>query len=102
MLLRHADAVAERLALAEQDLAALSGLTAGQVRVAAFPTAAAVLLPPVLADLLGRAPGLDVRFVELEPPEAEAAVRSGDAAGTVITSGNSANRPTPRKSRTGS
>ena len=79
VLLRHADAVAERLAAAEQDLAALSGLVAGQVRVGAFPTAAAVLLPPVLADLLGRAPRLDVRFVELEPPEAEAAVRSGEA-----------------------
>jgi DNA-binding transcriptional LysR family regulator len=77
-LMRHADAVAERLALADQDLAALSGLAAGQVRVAAFPTAAAVLLPPVLADLLTRAPGLDVRFVELEPPEAEAAVRGGE------------------------
>ena len=78
VLLRHADAVAERLAAAEQDLAALAGLVAGQVRVGAFPTAAAVLLPPVLADLLGRAPRLDVRFVELEPPEAEAAVRSGE------------------------
>ena len=79
VLLRHADAVAERLAVAEQDLAALSGLSVGQVRLAAFPTAAAVLLPPVLAALLARAPGLDVRFVELEPPEAEAAVRSGEA-----------------------
>ncbi len=77
-LLRHADAVAEHLALAEQELAALAGLVTGQVRVAAFPTAAAALLPPALADLLDRAPGLDVRFVELEPPEAEAAVRGGE------------------------
>ncbi len=83
VLMRHADAIAERLAVAEQDLAALSGL-AGQVRVAAFPTAAAVLLPPVLADLLDRAPGLDVRFVEQEPPEAEAAVRSGEVDVAVV------------------
>ena len=79
VLLRHADAVAERLQAASQELAALSGLAAGQVRIAAFPTAAAVLLPPVLESLLARAPGLDVRFAELEPPEAEAAVRGGEA-----------------------
>lgn len=43
VLLRHADAVADRLDAAEQDLAALAGLQTGRVRVAAFPTAAAVL-----------------------------------------------------------
>ena len=79
VLLRHADAVADRLEAAEQDLAALAGLQTGRVRVAAFPTAAAVLLPPVLAALLEQAPGLDVRLAELEPPEAEAAVRDGSA-----------------------
>lgn len=79
VLLGHADAIADRLHAAEQDVAALTGLVAGLVRVTAFPTAAAVLLPPVLATLLERAPRLDVRFTELEPPEAEAAVRAGDA-----------------------
>ena len=79
VLLQHADAVADRLDAAEQDLAALAGLQTGRVRVAAFPTAAAVLLPPVLAALLQRAPRLDVRLTELEPPEAEAAVRDGSA-----------------------
>ena len=77
VLLRHADAVADRIEAAEQDLAALAGLQTGRVRVAAFPTACAVLLPPVLAALLQRAPGLDIRLDELEPPEAEAAVRDG-------------------------
>jgi len=79
VVLRHADAVADRLEAADQDLAALAGLQTGRVRVVAFPTAAAVLLPPVLAALLRRAPGLDVRLAELEPPEAEAAVRDGTA-----------------------
>jgi DNA-binding transcriptional LysR family regulator len=78
-VLLHADAIADRLEAAEQDLAALTGLESGRVRVAAFPTAAAVLLPPVLAALLGRAPGLEVHLEELEPPEAEAAVRDGAA-----------------------
>ena len=79
VLLGHADAVADRLEAAEQDLAALAGLQTGRVRIAAFPTAAAMLLPPVLVALLQRAPRLDVRLTELEPPEAEAAVRHGAA-----------------------
>jgi DNA-binding transcriptional LysR family regulator len=78
-LLLHADAIADRLEAAEQDLAALAGLEYGRVRVAAFPTAAAVLLPVVLSALLRRARGLDVHLVEVEPPEAEAAVRDGSA-----------------------
>jgi molybdate transport repressor ModE-like protein len=79
ILLRHADAIADRIEAANQNLAALSGLQTGLVRIVAFPTAAAVLLPPVLATLLQRAPGLNVRLTELEPPEAEAAVRIGSA-----------------------
>ena len=79
VVLRHADAIADRLDAAEQDLAALAGLQTGRVRIAAFPTAAAVLLPLVLAGLLARAPGLDIRLIELEPPEAEKAVRDGTA-----------------------
>jgi molybdate transport repressor ModE-like protein len=79
VLLRHAEAVADRLAAAEQEVAALTGLAAGVVRLVSFPTAAAVLVPPALAALRSRAPGLRVHFDELEPPEAEAAVRRGDA-----------------------
>lgn len=79
VLLGHAEAVADRLAAAEQEVAALAGLGAGVVRLAAFPTAAAVLLPPALVALRERAPALQVRFTELEPPEAEAAVRAGDS-----------------------
>lgn len=84
VLLAHAEAVAASLADAEEDVAALTGLLAGSVRVAAFPTAAAVLLPPALAALLADAPRLDVRFAELEPPEAEAAVREGTADVAVV------------------
>ena len=84
VVLRHADAVADRLEAAEHDLAALAGLRTGRVRVAAFPTAAAVLLPPVLAALLRQAPRLDVHLDECEPPEAEAAVRDGSADVAVV------------------
>jgi DNA-binding transcriptional LysR family regulator len=47
--------------------------------LSAFPTAAAVLLPPALVALRDRAPALQVHFTEEEPPEAETAVRTGEA-----------------------
>jgi DNA-binding transcriptional LysR family regulator len=77
-LLSHADAVAARLAAAEEDLRALRTLQAGTLRIAAFPSASATLVPPALARLAEAAPGLDVRLTELEPPDARAAVLAGD------------------------
>jgi DNA-binding transcriptional LysR family regulator len=78
-LLNHADALAARMVAAEAELEALATLQAGSLRLVAFPSAAAVLVPPVLAELTARAPDLDVRLTEAEPPEARAQIRSGDA-----------------------
>lgn len=79
LLARHAQDLAEVLRAAEEDLAALAGLVRGSVAVAAFPTATAVVVPEALAALAASAPGLEVRLAELEPPEAEDAVRAGRA-----------------------
>ncbi len=59
-------------------MAAIAGLRAGRVRLAAFPTAAAAFLPPAVAALHERAPDVAVTLVEAEPPAALAALRSGD------------------------
>lgn len=77
-LLSHADAVASRLAAAGQEMDALRTLRTGRLRLAAFPSAAAALLPTALGRMAAEAPGLDVRLTELEPPEALAAVLVGD------------------------
>ncbi|TNM61109.1 LysR family transcriptional regulator [Streptomyces sp. NP160] len=77
VLAARAEELAEVLRAAEEDLAALSGLVRGEVSLAAFPTASAVVVPRALAALAARAPGLSVRLTEAEPPEAEAAVREG-------------------------
>jgi DNA-binding transcriptional LysR family regulator len=45
------------------------------VRVAAFPSASATIVPRLLADLGRRHPGLSITYVEAEPPEAVALVR---------------------------
>jgi DNA-binding transcriptional LysR family regulator len=77
-LLAHADSVASRLAAAGEEMLALRTLRTGRLRLAAFPSAAAALIPPALARLTAAAPGLDVWLTELEPPEAVTAVLAGD------------------------
>ncbi len=83
-LLAHADALAARLHSAEEELAALATLRAGTVRLAAFPSASATLVPPALAELATSHPGLDVQLMEAEPPEALDRVRAGEADMAVV------------------
>ena len=78
-LLAHADAIASRLSAAQSELQAFASLEAGSLSLVAFPSAAAVLVPPALAVLESRAPALDVRLTTAEPAEALALVTSGDA-----------------------
>ena len=78
VLVRHADVVADRLAAAASEVAALRDLRSGTVRLAAFPSASSTLVPAALVSLAERHPGLDVRLAELEPPEALEALAAGE------------------------
>ncbi|WP_188195939.1 LysR family transcriptional regulator [Nonomuraea sp. SYSU D8015] len=77
-LLRHADAIATRVEAATADLDALVQLRAGTVRLAAFPSAGATLVPAAMSLLARRHPGLDVRLREAEPPQALGLLAAGD------------------------
>ncbi len=77
-LAAHAEAIAAQLHAAEEELADLTALRRGSVKFGTFPSAAAVLLPPVLARLARTAPDLDITFSELEPPDAVTALREGE------------------------
>lgn len=77
-LAAHAEAIAAQLHAAEEELADITALRRGTVRFGTFPSAAAVMLPPVLARLAKTAPDLEVTFDELEPPDAVIALREGD------------------------
>lgn len=77
-LAAHAEAIAAQLHAAEEELADITALRRGSVRFGTFPSAAAVILPPVLARLHESAPDLDVTFEELEPPDAVTALREGE------------------------
>ncbi len=75
VLARHAVTVTTALDAAAGELAELQGLRAGRVRVAAFPSASATLVPQLLARMAARHPEIGITYVEAEPPEAVAAVR---------------------------
>jgi DNA-binding transcriptional LysR family regulator len=77
-LVDHADAVLARLADAEEEVAAIAGLRAGRVRLAAFPSASATLVPGAFSALRARYAGIEVSLVEEEPPEALALLREGE------------------------
>lgn len=77
VLARHAPAVSSALQAAAGELDQLRGLTSARVRLAAFPSASATLVPRLLAELAAAHPGIMVTYVEAEPPEAVDAVRHG-------------------------
>ena len=66
-----------RLDAAENELAAYTGLRAGRLRLAAFPSALGTIVPAAAALLREYQPGVDLRLTEAEPPEALRMLRAG-------------------------
>lgn len=79
VLARHARTITRAFDAAAGELAELSGLRAGRVRLVGFPTASSTVVPRLLKDLAATRPALSVNYLEAEPPEAVEAVRAGDA-----------------------
>lgn len=79
VLERHAGAIATAMDAAAGELAQLSGLHTGTVRIAGFPSASPTIIPSLLAQMRLQGPGITITYVEAEPPEAVAAVRDGQA-----------------------
>jgi molybdate transport repressor ModE-like protein len=77
-LLARADAVAVQLHMAEEELADRTELRRGRVRLAAYPSAAATLVPRAMAGLRLHHPDVDVELTEAEPPEALTLLTAGD------------------------
>jgi DNA-binding transcriptional LysR family regulator len=83
-LLPHAEAMLDRLATARSDLEALRGLGGGRVRVGAFPTAVAALVPRALAGFREAYPDVGLSLVEGRTPELLDRLRAGDADVAVV------------------
>jgi DNA-binding transcriptional LysR family regulator len=78
VLVGHADALLERAARAEADLAAAAGTVAGRARIAGFQSVSLALALPALAALRESAPALRCELVEAEPEQALPALALGD------------------------
>jgi DNA-binding transcriptional LysR family regulator len=83
-LLPHAEAMLDRLVTARRDLDALHGLGAGRLRVGAFPTAVAALVPRALAAFHEAYPEVTLALVEGRTPVLLERLLSADADVAVV------------------
>ncbi len=84
VLARHGGAVTAAVDAASEEVAALTGLRTGRVRMVAFPSSSATLVPSALALLRERHPGVRVQLTEAEPPEALGELDTGRADVAVV------------------
>lgn len=77
-LVARTDRVLAELDAAEAELAADHGTVRGTVVIGAFPSAAAGLVAPAVADLYGRHPELSCPVMEREPEDGISGLRSGE------------------------
>jgi DNA-binding transcriptional LysR family regulator len=77
-LVRHADAILARLAEAEAELEAIAGVRGGRLRLAAFESAAASLMPLAIAAFRAGHPGVELSLIIAEPEQAFPLLRSGE------------------------
>jgi len=78
VLVEHAEALLERAARAEADLAAAAGTVAGRGRIAGFESVALRLALPAMESLVREVPRLRCELMELEPEEALPGLALGD------------------------
>jgi len=77
LLLRHADAVARRLSLADEQLGALVAEERRHLAIGAFPSAIATIVPEALVRMRAAEPELEVNVAEAPHEELVARVRDG-------------------------
>ena len=78
LLLAHADAIADRLAQADAQVAELVAAERETLRLGAFASAMATIVPAAIAQLQPRAPGLQVEVAEVSALDGGAAVAAGE------------------------
>jgi DNA-binding transcriptional LysR family regulator len=77
-LVRHTEAILARLTEAEAELEAIAGLRGGRVRMAAFESAAATVMPRAIAEFRSLHPAVELSMVLAEPEESLPQLRSGE------------------------
>jgi len=77
-LVRHTDAILGRLAEAEAELEAIAGLRGGRLRMAAFESAGATLMPLAIATFRERHPAVELTLSLAEPGDSVPKLKSGE------------------------
>jgi DNA-binding transcriptional LysR family regulator len=77
-LLRHAQAAFTHLSAAQQELAAITGLRAGTLRLGTFASAGATLVVPAISAFHARHPDVKLSLIEADPRESISLIRAGD------------------------
>jgi DNA-binding transcriptional LysR family regulator len=77
-LVRHTDAILARLSEAEAELEAIAGVRGGRLRLAAFESASASLMPLAIAAFREAHPGVELSMIITEPEEAAPLLKSGE------------------------
>src|SRR3954453_2234565 len=78
-LVEHTDVILARLADAEAELEAIAGLRGGRLRLAAFPSAGATIMPEAIARFRARHPAVELTLEPADPDPAPVGLPAGDA-----------------------
>jgi DNA-binding transcriptional LysR family regulator len=78
ILVQHAETILADVDAAELALAELRGSRGGRLRISAFPTVAATVLPPAVDAFRARLPGVAMQVREISPNDAVTLVRRGE------------------------
>jgi DNA-binding transcriptional LysR family regulator len=78
-LLAHTDRILAAMRAAEHELASIAGVPSGVVRLTAFPSSCATIVPRALAEIERAHPAMAVELSQAEVLDARDAVRAGTA-----------------------
>ncbi|MDQ2837875.1 MAG: LysR substrate-binding domain-containing protein [Actinomycetota bacterium] len=77
-LLPHAEVILSAVRAAERELAGIVGSHAGVLKLGAFPSSCATLVPAAIAQLRRDLPAIDAQLLQVEPPQCHDMVRRGE------------------------
>lgn len=78
-LVEHVDHIVQVIEMAKTDVAEISQVVAGELRVSAFPSVAALLIPQAIRQMSERFPRLRLKLHEMEPSDGVTALRTWNA-----------------------
>jgi DNA-binding transcriptional LysR family regulator len=87
VLLEHADPILDRLAAAQSQVESVARLEAGRLRIGAFPTANATVVPRAIAAFAAEHPGVELSLTESVSDDLVRGLGAGDLDVAVVTDG---------------